>query len=307
MAMVKGGMAQMMMGQIMRNRALVLEKECGMPQPMTGFFYAPYDCLGDALRGLTGILMDSYRQPDKVLDACDVLVEEMVHLGLATADPQKRYPIFVPTHKPTFLSPEQFDRFYWPSFKKVMEMLIEAGYTIRAYLEGDWSNHWHHMLELPKGKVLCDIDTQGDIFKAKKDFGHHQCIAGGMPDSTLILGNPQEVRTQVKSLCETVAVDGGFIINGGCNIPYTTKPENFKAMVDAVMEYGVYDSSVSPKPKTAPPTPSQFKSLGKRRLLVPWEVKRVELGEIKGNEDLIRMPWEMLEGMAHTWMWQWVF
>jgi hypothetical protein len=306
-AMVKGGMAQMMMGQIMRNRAEVLAKECGMPQPMAGFFYAPFDCLGDAMRGLTGILMDTYRQPDKVLEACDMLVDEMVYLGLSTGDPLKRYPIFVPTQKRTFLSPDQFDKFYWPSFKKVMGMLIEAGYKIRAYLEGDWGRHWHHMLEMPKGTVLCDIDTQGDIFKAKKDIGHHQCIAGGMPDSALILGTPEQVRAQVKLLCETVGKGSGFIINAGCNIPYTTKPENFKAMVDAIMEFGIYDERRKPKPKTAPPSPSTLTSLGKRRVLTPWEVKRAELGDIRGDEDLIRKPWEMLEAMAHTWMWQWVF
>ena len=71
-----------------------------------------------------------------------------------------------------------------------MNILIESGYTIRAYLEGDWGKHWRHMLEMPKGKVLCDIDTQGDIFQAKKDLEGYQCIAGGVQDSMLILGIP---------------------------------------------------------------------------------------------------------------------
>jgi hypothetical protein len=305
-AMVKGGMAQMMMAQVFRNRSLVLETQCGMPQPTTGAFLAPFDALADAMRGLTGSLMDIFRQPDKVLAACEALVDEMVYMALSTADPLKRYPIFVPTHKPMFLSPDQFATYYWPSFKKVMNMLIEAGYKIRAYLEGDWGLHWHHMLEMPKGTVLCDIDTQGDIFKAKKDIGHHQCIAGGMPDATLILGTPEEVRARVKLLCETVGAGGGYIISGGCNIPYTTKPENFRAMVDAVMEFGVYDRSITARPKAPQPGWVQPKGLGPRRVVTPWEVKRAELGRIVGDEELIRKPWETLEALAHTWMWQWV-
>ncbi|AEG16236.1 hypothetical protein Desku_2714 [Desulfofundulus kuznetsovii DSM 6115] len=304
MALLKGGMAQVMMSQIMRNRSLYLEQKLGMPQPMTGFFLAPFDALADAMRGLRGVLLDIYRQPDKVMEACDVLVDEMVNLALATADPLKRYPIFVPTHKACFLSPKQFETFYWPSFKKTMERLIEAGYTIRAYLEGDWGHHLHHLLELPRGKVLCDIDNQGDIFKAKEILGNHLCIAGGIPDSMFILGTPQEIRERVKLLCETVGRDGGFIINGGCNIPYDTKPENYRAMIDAIIEYGTYDKSIDPKPRV--PQPDGSKAPVQLKMVTPWEVKLAELGGVLGEEDLIRRPWELLEIMGYTWIWQWV-
>ena len=306
MAFLKGGMAQMMTGQIMRNRSIHLQDEVGMPQPMTGFFLAPFDVLADAMRGLTGALMDTYRQPEKIIAACDVLSYEMANLALATADPFKRYPIFVPTHKATFMSPQQFDRFYWPSFKKTLEILIQAGHTIRAYLEGDWGRHWHHMLELPKGKVLCDIDNQGDIFKAKEEIGHHQCIAGGIKDSQFILGTAEEMRQQVKILCETVGQGGGFIISGGCNFPYTAKPENLRALIDAVLKYGVYDTSIKPQPKETKPTSPEIQAFQYPKMVTPWAVKRSELGGVQGDEDLVRQPWEMLESMAYIWLWQWV-
>lgn len=304
MALLKGGMAQVMQGQIMRNRTMVLETEVGMPQPMAGFFLAPFDVLADSMRGLNGIFMDCFRQPEKVVAACDRLVEEAANTALALADPLRRWPIFVPTHKACFLSPEQFDTFYWPSFKKVLEILIDAGHTVRAYLEGDWGLHWRHMLELPKGKVLCDIDNQGDIFKAKKDIGHHQCLAGGIKDSQFILGTPEEMREQVKLLCETVGQGGGYIIGGGCNFPYTTKPENFGAMIDAVLEYGLYDTRARPRPRTAPA--GEVRAFKYPKMVTPWEKKRAELGGVTGDEALIRKPWETLEAMAYVWLWQWV-
>jgi len=223
-ALLKSGMAQVMMSGIMKKRSLFLESELGMPQPTVGVFLAPFDVLSDTLRGLTGIMLDLYRQPEKILEACDILTNEMINLALSTADPLKRYPIFVPTHKACFLSPKQFETYYWPSFKKTMEAIIDAGYTIRAYLEGNWSAHWHYMLEMPRGKVLCDIDSQGDIVRAKNDIGHHQCIAGGIPDSLFILGKPEEIREKVRELCSTVGKDGGYIINGGCNIPESKAP-----------------------------------------------------------------------------------
>jgi len=301
-ALLKGGMAYMMMMEVMRKRAVALQEQFGMPQPMTGAFLAPFDAIADAMRGLHGIMMDMYRQPEKLIQACDVLVDEMVQFAITTADPLKRYPIFVPTHKPMFLSPEQFETFYWPSFKKTMERLIGSGYTIRAYLEGDWHHHWHHMLELPKGKVLCDIDNQGDIFRAKADIGHHQCIAGGIPDSLFILGRPDEIRERVKLLCETVGKDGGLLINGGCNIPYDTKPENYRAMIDAILEFATYDSGFRPTPKTA----AGSGDLPPMKMVTPWKAWLGEREEIPGEESLIRLPYERLELLAYSWIWQWV-
>ncbi|MBI5248792.1 MAG: uroporphyrinogen decarboxylase [Desulfomonile tiedjei] len=303
-AMLKAGMAQAMFGGIMRNRGIVLEQQCGMPQPMAGFFLAPFDALADAMRGMTATFLDMFRQPDKVLAACDVLVQEMAHMALSVADPLKRYPIFVPLHKAIFMSPEQFDMFYWPSFKKVMEIIIDSGYNVRAYLEGDWGKHWHHMRELPKGRVLCDIDSQGDIHQAKKDLGGFQCIAGGVQDSMLILGTTDQVREHVRELCQTVGKGGGYIVSAGCSFPYDAKPENFRAMIDAVMEYGWHDKSIKAKPKAAPPVRTP-EGLNPRRVMTPWDVKKTELGQIMGDENLIKKNWEQLETMAHTFMWQW--
>ncbi len=308
LALIKGSSASAMVGAFNRARAQYLQNELGMPQSMGGVFLAPFDYLADGLRGLRGIMLDVRRQPDKVQAACEALIPDIVNAALAIADPLRRYPIFVPLHRGAFpfLSPKQFDEYYWPSLKKVMLILIEAGYTIRAYLEGDWGPNWHHFRELPKGKVLCDIDVQGDIFKAKEDLGGYQCIAGGVPDSLLILGNPAEVRDRVKLLCETVAKDAGFIINGGCGIPYDTKPENFRAMLDATLEYGRYSDITKFELQINPNPPAGWHP-PKRRVATPWEVKREEIGGVTGDEEIIKQNWDTLEHMAFNWLFSWLW
>ena len=42
-------------------------------------------------------------------------------------------------------------------------------------------------------------------------------------------------------------------------------------------------------------------------MVTPWEKCEAEIGGVKGNEELIRHPWEQLEAMSYTWVWQWVF
>jgi hypothetical protein len=84
---------------------------------------------------------------------------------------------------------------------------IDSGHSISAYLEGDWRRHWHHTHVMPKGRVLCAIDTQGDIVQARKDLEGYPCIAGGVQDSMLILGASDQVRNHARSLYRTLRQD----------------------------------------------------------------------------------------------------
>jgi len=54
----------------------------GFPAILGGFTKAPFDSLGDTLRGTKGIMLDIYRQPDKLLNAMDTLVPLMIRMGV---------------------------------------------------------------------------------------------------------------------------------------------------------------------------------------------------------------------------------
>ncbi len=302
MAFLKSGFLQGMFTAISIEGAGRLANEAGVPKSFAGMFAAPFDYLSDFYRGLNGIMKDMFRQPEDVIEACEALLPDMVNRALAAADPLKRYPIFNPTHKPCFMSPKQFDTFYWPTYKKGIMMLIEAGYKVRILLEGDWTPHWHHLTEFPKGSVLCDIDNESDIFQAKSAFGHLQCITGGIPTDMLILGTSEDIRTRVKLLCETVGKEGGWLPNGPGHIPENTKPKNFRAMLDAVMEYGRYSDGPPPEAKPAQETSSDVR-LPEDGLVTPWEVIKAENGwTIPGDEELIKKHWDRLEKMAYNWV-----
>ncbi len=310
MAFLKGGMAFVLMGQLMREKALNLEKKYGIPQPFQSAMLTPFDTLADGYRGLQGIMIDLFERPDKVIAACEAIIPDSVNCAIAAADPLKRYPIFMPLHRGNhpFLSPRQFETFYWPSLYKAINLLIDAGYTVRAYLEGDWTPNWHHWNKFPKGKILCDIDNKADIAKAKMEIGNTVCLAGGIPDRMFMLGTPEEMRARVKELCGTVAKDGGIILNGGCAIPYGTKPENFRAFIEATLEYGKYDDTIKLTPKKPPATPAGGPVPGHPpRVITPWDVRLQDIGSVMGDEKTIKDVWEMLERRAFAWLhfWDW--
>lgn len=39
---------------------------------------------------------------------------------------------------------------------------------------------------------------------------------------------------------------------------------------------------------------------------VPWEEKLKDLGEILGNEEIIKSEWEKLDAFAYIYLWWWV-
>jgi uroporphyrinogen-III decarboxylase len=205
-----------------------------------GFTKAPFDVIGDTLRGTKGIMLDIRRQPDKLLEAMDALVPLMIGMGVGSAQVTGNPCIFIPLHKGAdgFISDEQFKKFYWPTLKQVMLGLIENGCIPFPAAEGYWNTRMEVMQDIPKGKTLWMID-QSDMVKVKNTLGQNACLFGNVPSSKLSLGTPQEIKDYVKNLIDTVGKDGGLVIGNGAFFD-EAKPENVKAMIDTAKEYGAY-------------------------------------------------------------------
>jgi uroporphyrinogen-III decarboxylase len=212
----------------------------GFPIIVAGFTKAPFDVIGDTLRGTRGIMLDMYRQPDKLLEALDRMTPLMIKMGVSSAQMNGHPLIFMPLHKgaDSFLSDAQFKKFYWPTFRKVMMGLIAEGVVPMPAAEGRWTTRLEVIQDLPKGKTLWMID-QSDMAKAKKTLGKVGCMYGNVPSDLLAVGTPQQIKDYVKKLIDTAGKGGGFIVSNGAFFDQA-KAENVKAMVDFAKEYGVY-------------------------------------------------------------------
>jgi hypothetical protein len=212
----------------------------GYPNILAGFTKAPFDVIGDTLRGTKGIMLDIHRQPDKLIESMEALVPLMIGMGIANAQQTGNPLVFIPLHKGAdgFISDEQFKKFYWPTLRQVIVGLIEGGCIPLPALEGHWETRLEVIQDIPKGQSLWMVDAS-DMAKVKKTLGKNACLLGNVPSSMLNLGTPEEVRAYVKNLIETVGKDGGLVICNGAFFD-EAKPENVKAMVDAAKEFGEY-------------------------------------------------------------------
>lgn len=212
----------------------------GFPDFFGGGCKAPFDTIGDTLRGTRGIITDIYRQPEKLLKALDVITPLMVKMGVSAARHNGNPIVFMPLHKGAdgFLSSEQFEKFYWPSLRNVLIGIINEGCVPFPWAEGGYNSRLEVIKDVPPGKVIWGFDAT-DMVKAKEALGGISCITGNIPQSLLQIGTPDDVKNYVKKLIDTAGRDGGYIMMNGASID-EAKAENMKAMIDYTREFGVY-------------------------------------------------------------------
>jgi uroporphyrinogen-III decarboxylase len=214
----------------------------GFPKSMMGgLAKAPFDTLGDTLRGTKGIMMDMYRKPDKILAAVDAIADLQIQASIATANATKSLMIVFPLHKGAdgWMSEKQFDTLYWPSLKKVIDALIAEGILISLFAEGAFNSRIEKVDQFPKGAVHWMFDRT-DMAKAKAVLGKNCSISGNIPASVLVAGTTREVRDYCKNLIDTCAPGGGYLLSCGTAGVDEARFENIKAMYEATVEMGVY-------------------------------------------------------------------
>jgi hypothetical protein len=206
---------------------------------MGGVGGAPFDTISDFYRGMKGAMTDMYRCPDKLIAACDMILNWRIRRALP-ADPNKRgnpKRLFLALHRGAegFMSRKQFEKFYWPGLKKAMLTSIELGFVPIPFCEGRFGDRLEYFLELPKGKVVAHFE-QTDMARAKEILKDHTCIMGNVPSSLLQVGSPSEVEDYCRNLIKVCGKGGGFILTNGSSID-EAKPANVRAMVESVRKY----------------------------------------------------------------------
>ena len=146
--------------QKMIAKTMALNKEMaelGFPSLVGSVACAPFDYIGDFLRGTTGVMLDMYERPDKLLAAIDKMTPAAISTASMIAQQSGIPGVYIPLHKggDGFMSPKQFETFYWPSLKRMIVALIEQGMLPLVNWEGDCTSRHHpgpYRLSGPPGR-----------------------------------------------------------------------------------------------------------------------------------------------------------
>lgn len=197
----------------------------------------PYDIISDMLRGMRGTMLDMFQVPDKLMAAMEKLYPVSLGGAISVAQATGNKQIFIPLHRGAdgFMSPKQFEKFYWPYLKQLINDLIDAGLTPMPFFEGKYEQRVDYLKELPAGKCIGWFD-RSDMQLLKDKLKDNLCVAGGMPASLLQTGTVESVRQRTKEVIDIFDKTG--LIMTVSTVMDEAKPELVQAWIDAVHEFG---------------------------------------------------------------------
>jgi uroporphyrinogen-III decarboxylase len=208
-----------------------------------GGIQPPFSSFSNNFRTYRGVVLDMYRQPEKLKAALNKFVEYRIAVAVPAVK-KDGIPAVGGCSEPhrvsdEFMSRKQFEEFVWPYWKRCIDETFDLGYdVISMFFEGKRDNQLDYFTDFKKGNFLI-LFEKTDIFRAKEILGDHACLMGNVPLPLLQVGSPQDVEEYCKKLIQVCGKGGGFILANGGGI-YDAKPENMKAMVDSAKKYGRY-------------------------------------------------------------------
>lgn len=144
--------------------------------------------------------------------------------------------------KGLLISPKAFNEIFYPGFKKVVKNFKYLGLLVIKHTDG---NIWKIIDKLVESGIDCldpiDPSSGMDIFSVKAKYGNRISIKGNVNCAyTLTFGTIEETIAETKKCIKDGEYKYGYILSSSNSIHSSVKPENYKAMLDTLMEYGKY-------------------------------------------------------------------
>jgi uroporphyrinogen decarboxylase len=144
------------------------------------------------------------------------------------------------------ISPKTFSKFFEQPQRRSIELAKEHGLYVFHHDDGDIRLLLPQLIDMGIN-LLNPVQWQcgnWDLADLKQRYGDKICFHSAVDNQhTLPFGTPDDVRTEVKWLIETLASDQtGFIIGPCHNFQSNTPVENIIALYDAAREFGTFST-----------------------------------------------------------------
>lgn len=140
-------------------RYLQIADEEGVPCK-AGHMLSPFDEFGDSLRGFLETSMDMITEPERFAAAVEKWEAVSVPAAMSMAKAMGAKMIHIPLHcgLDEFMSPANYEKYYWPPLKRMIETIIAAGMTPLVITEGNYNSRLEQLCDVPKGKVIYSFE-----------------------------------------------------------------------------------------------------------------------------------------------------
>lgn len=196
----------------------------------------PLEHLALELRGLKGASVDMRRKKNEVLAWSNTIFNRGNSMKdfNAAADSQDITGfvahITMVWQVVSLMSPKQFEIFYWPQLKQIIDRAAATGQKMFIAAQGEILRFAEFLQEVPKGVMM--IHPEGDDIREFRKKVPNVALAGGLPTSILGTASPQECVDYARRLVDDMG--DGFVLCQNQMISYRNdcKRENLLAYLD---------------------------------------------------------------------------
>lgn len=213
-------------------------KEFGALMYYCQFCQVPFESIMCNLRGILGASQDMRRRKSELLDAINALEKgtmDSVRSAVNLDSTGYVAPITIVFLAHSILSTKQFELFYYPSLKKVIDAAVASNKRIYGFSESFIVRFADFFKDVPKGTMMLHVE-QDDIFDFRNKLPNI-AVAGGMPTTKLGLGTKQECVDYAKMLIDTLGEGYVFCQNKMVSYKNDCTRENLLAVNDFVRNY----------------------------------------------------------------------
>lgn len=228
---IPGQLAKDPVMQTIWEAAELVQKAIGGEYLVSATAWGPFS-LAAQMFGVEKTMQDMFKTPElvqKIIDvAADIIYyfyEPMIKNGsieaIAIADA---------TASGDLISPRMFKKFAGPALKKFNQRIKELKPECGRFLHicGDTTKSLDFFPET--GAHCIALDMKVDLAVAKEAIGDKMCIGGNTPPVFILNnGTAEDARKSALECIEKAAVNGGYVLLPGCDIPPSVPVQNIDA------------------------------------------------------------------------------
>jgi len=138
------------------------------------------------------------------------------------------------------INPGYYRELIFPWYKKFAETCHKNGKYLFFHSDGLLWDVIDDLVEIGIDALHPIDPTCMDIVEVKRKAAGRLCVFGNVPNDLLMTGTPEEVADYTKKLIKTVGLGGGYCVGSGNSVPEWASIDNYRTMIDTVMNYGKY-------------------------------------------------------------------
>ena len=140
----------------------------------------------------------------------------------------------------TYVSPQLFRELFLPGYRRAAEQITKPWVF---HSDGNLMPILDDLLELGMNGLHPIEPDAMDLAELKRRYGPRLCLCGHVSLDALSRGTPAEVDHLVKESIRIAAPGGGYIAGSSNMVAYYARPDNVRAMQQAILKYGQYPLS----------------------------------------------------------------